>query len=259
MSHAANGDIVIGATPMPTDTSDTARPRCWVEPAHHGGDHRREEAAGGNPDHDAEGELELAARWSRGWRGTGRAPSRIAPTSTTGRGPMRSLSAPQPNPAAPIARKLSVIAVEIAVLDQPVDSVIGLQKDREREHRADRDAGHEGAERDDDPAVVATSFALTHFHPSSGPSYPLVEREMRISTLFSRLSRQHVHRDARRRLHAEAVGDELAAAPTAPCTRPRARALAAARRARSPAPASRLSRLQTGRLAAGFCGTALMA
>ncbi len=28
MSHAANGDIVIGATPTPTETSDTARPRC---------------------------------------------------------------------------------------------------------------------------------------------------------------------------------------------------------------------------------------
>ena len=28
MSHAANGDMVIGATPTPTETSDTARPRC---------------------------------------------------------------------------------------------------------------------------------------------------------------------------------------------------------------------------------------
>jgi len=30
MSHAANGDIVIGATPTPTETSETARPRCAV-------------------------------------------------------------------------------------------------------------------------------------------------------------------------------------------------------------------------------------
>src|SRR6185503_20559162 len=28
MSHAAKGDIVIGATPTPTETSETARPRC---------------------------------------------------------------------------------------------------------------------------------------------------------------------------------------------------------------------------------------
>jgi len=38
---------------------------------------------------------------------------------------MRSLSAPQPKPAAPIARKLSVMAADTAVVDQPVDSVIG--------------------------------------------------------------------------------------------------------------------------------------
>ena len=30
MSQAANGDIVIGATPTPTETSETARPRCSV-------------------------------------------------------------------------------------------------------------------------------------------------------------------------------------------------------------------------------------
>src|SRR4051812_21028087 len=30
MSQAANGDMVIGATPTPTDTSETASPRCPV-------------------------------------------------------------------------------------------------------------------------------------------------------------------------------------------------------------------------------------
>ncbi len=28
ISHAAKGDIVIGAMPIPAETSDTARPRC---------------------------------------------------------------------------------------------------------------------------------------------------------------------------------------------------------------------------------------
>ena len=40
---------------------------------------------------------------------------------------MRSLSAPQPKPAAPIARKLSVIAPDTAVVDQPVACVIGCR------------------------------------------------------------------------------------------------------------------------------------
>ena len=52
-------------------------------------------------------------------------PSSTEPIRTTGRGPKRSLSAPQPNPATPMARKSSVIALEIAVRDQPVSRVIG--------------------------------------------------------------------------------------------------------------------------------------
>src|SRR3954463_1376975 len=51
------------------------------------------------------------------------------------RGPMRSLSAPQPKPAAPIARKLSVIALDTAVVDQPVASVIG-RRNTARENMA---------------------------------------------------------------------------------------------------------------------------
>jgi hypothetical protein len=38
---------------------------------------------------------------------------------------MRSLSAPQPKPAAPMARKLIVMALDTAVCDQPVAWVIG--------------------------------------------------------------------------------------------------------------------------------------
>ena len=40
---------------------------------------------------------------------------------------MRSLSAPQANPPAPIARNTSVIAPEIPARDQPVASAIGCR------------------------------------------------------------------------------------------------------------------------------------
>ena len=44
------------------------------------------------------------------------------------RGPNRSVSAPQPKAATPIARKSIVIAVEMPVRDQPVASDIGCRK-----------------------------------------------------------------------------------------------------------------------------------
>ena len=47
------------------------------------------------------------------------------PASTTPRVPKRSLSAPQPKPAMPMARKLSVIALDMPARDQPVSRVIG--------------------------------------------------------------------------------------------------------------------------------------
>src|ERR1700744_2277213 len=47
------------------------------------------------------------------------------PASRTIRGPNRSISMPQPKLATPMARKLNVIASEIAVRDQPVATDIG--------------------------------------------------------------------------------------------------------------------------------------
>jgi hypothetical protein len=41
---------------------------------------------------------------------------------------MRSLSAPQPKPAAPMTRKSSIMALEIPVRDQPVSVDIGCRK-----------------------------------------------------------------------------------------------------------------------------------
>src|SRR3954447_21897454 len=49
------------------------------------------------------------------------------PQRTTMRGPNRSISMPQPKLVRPIARKLIVIAPEIAVRDHPVACVIGCR------------------------------------------------------------------------------------------------------------------------------------
>ena len=54
--------MVIGAMPMPAETSDTASARPGVEPAGDGGDHRREEGAGREADEQAEAELEGEGR-----------------------------------------------------------------------------------------------------------------------------------------------------------------------------------------------------
>ena len=124
MSQAANGDIVIGATPMPTDTSDTARPRCCVNQPITAAIIGVKKLPAAMPTSSPNASWNWSALVARLARNRPR-PSSIAPASTTGRGPMRSLSAPQPKPAAPMARKLSVIAVDTAVFDQPVDSVIG--------------------------------------------------------------------------------------------------------------------------------------
>jgi len=53
--------------------------------------------------------------------------SRDDPASTTGRAPMRSLSAPQAKPPTPMATNTSVIAPEIPACDQPVASDIGCR------------------------------------------------------------------------------------------------------------------------------------
>ena len=51
----------------------------------------------------------------------------IAPLSTAMRGPNRSVIAPQPKPARPIARKSIDMALEMPARDQPVAAVIGVR------------------------------------------------------------------------------------------------------------------------------------
>ena len=80
-------------------------------------------------------------------------PSNTAPQSVTTRAPQRSLAAPQPNEPKAMTRKLIVIAKEMPARDQPVSVGHRRQEDRQRKHRADGDAAHQAAQRDDDPAV----------------------------------------------------------------------------------------------------------
>jgi hypothetical protein len=127
MSHAANGDIVIGATPTPTDTSETARPRCWVIQPITAAIIGVKKLPTATPTSRPKASWNWSGVCARLARKRPR-PSSTAPARTTLRGPMRSLSAPQPKPAAPIARKLIVMALDTAVFDQPVASVIGRRK-----------------------------------------------------------------------------------------------------------------------------------
>ena len=126
MSHAANGDMVIGATPTPTETSETARPRCSaIQPMTAAiiGVKKLPTAIPTNKPNASWNWSGLCA-----WLARKRpSPRSTAPASTTLRGPMRSLSAPQPKPAAPIARKPIVMALDTAACDQPVASVIGCR------------------------------------------------------------------------------------------------------------------------------------
>jgi len=126
-SHAAKGETVIGATPIPADTRDTARLRRF-------GSHALTAVIIGTMKLPAESPTTtpyasrncvwLAARLAS----TSPRPSSTAPASTTGRVPNRSLTAPQAKPPAPMMRKLSVMALETPARVQPVACVIGWRK-----------------------------------------------------------------------------------------------------------------------------------
>ena len=99
-----------------------------VEP--HGGrrDQRREEAAGGEADQNAIGELELDQR--RRAAGEHERQARAAPRRPAPRGGRRSGRWPRPSrsDATPITMKSSVIALEMPARDQPVSAAIGCRK-----------------------------------------------------------------------------------------------------------------------------------
>ncbi len=119
--------MVIGAMPMPAETSETARLRCVsnqpVTQAIIGAKTAAVAPPTSRPNRswnpDSDSARLASARLTA---------STIDPASTTGRGPKRSDRLPQARPAAPIVRKPKVIAAEMPVTDQPVSSAIGRRK-----------------------------------------------------------------------------------------------------------------------------------
>src|SRR3569833_3089155 len=125
-SQAANGAIVIGAMPMPAETSDTARLRFVsnqpVTAAIIGAKIAAQDAPVRRPNTIWNTRSEVA------WLAANRlSASTVDPVSTTGSGPNRSDSVPQAMLVKAIARKPIVIAVEMPVTDQPVSFAIGCR------------------------------------------------------------------------------------------------------------------------------------
>ncbi len=126
-SHAAKGDMVIGATPMPADTSDTARLRCVSnQPVTHA-------IIGAKIAAVAPPTIRPKTSWNPRSDVARLASARLAarmidPIMTTGRGPQRSDRLPQPMLAKAIARNPMVIAPDTPVTDQPVSREIGRRK-----------------------------------------------------------------------------------------------------------------------------------
>src|SRR6202011_495421 len=115
-----------GATPMPAETSETARLRCFsnqpVTVTIMGA--KTDPAAA--PTRMPETTWNSIRRVPRG--GSARpAPSSTAPDSTTILGPKRSVSAPQKKPPTPMLMNTSVMASDMPVRDQPVASDIGCR------------------------------------------------------------------------------------------------------------------------------------
>src|SRR5579883_2330562 len=126
-SQATSGDIVIGAIPMPAETSDTARLR-WVsnQPvtvAIIGAKIAAVPPPTITPNKNWNASSELA------WLASARlAAITTDPVSTTGSGPKRSDKVPQIMLLIAIARKPMVMALDTPVTDQPVSRAIGCSR-----------------------------------------------------------------------------------------------------------------------------------
>jgi hypothetical protein len=119
--------MVMGAMPMPAETSETARPR-WVSnhpvtQAIKGAKIAAVDAPTSKPNRSWNSSSELARLASARL-----AASTVEPVSTTRRGPKRSERLPHTMLPAAMARKPMVIAVEMPVTDQPVSCAIGSRK-----------------------------------------------------------------------------------------------------------------------------------
>ena len=123
-SHAASGDMVIGAMPMPADTSDTARlRRVSNQPVTHaiiGAKIAAAPTPTTTPNNSWNATSDVARLDS-----ARPMVSSKEPANTTMRGPTRSERVPQAMLPSASATKASVIAVEIPVVDHPVSCAIG--------------------------------------------------------------------------------------------------------------------------------------
>ena len=122
-SQATSGAMVMGAIPMPADTSETARLR-WVsnQPvtvAIIGAKIAAIEPPTRRPKVNWKATSEVA--WLASARLTA---STVEPVSTTGSGPQRSDSVPHAMLAHAMARKAMVMALDTPATDQPVSRVI---------------------------------------------------------------------------------------------------------------------------------------
>src|ERR1700733_256372 len=123
-SRATHGDIVRGATPNPTDTSDTARLRCVenqpVTQAMIGAKIAEVAKPTNNPNANwnpiSDGAMLATSR---------PAPNRREPIRQVQRAPIRSLRAPHAALPTAIARNPTVIAADTPVIDHPVLVAIG--------------------------------------------------------------------------------------------------------------------------------------
>src|SRR5688572_11842634 len=117
-SHAANGDMVIGAMPMPAETRETARLR-WVsnQPVTHA-------IIGAKMAAVAAPTAKPKVSWNASSDGARLASARLAartidPVITITRGPKRSDRPPQTMLANAIATNAMVMAVDTPVTDHP--------------------------------------------------------------------------------------------------------------------------------------------
>ena len=124
ISHPANGVIVIGATPMPAETRLTASARPVSNHPVTAAIIGAKKAPAETPTRRPKPSWKVSGLVAR-LATTRPSPSSTAPIITTGRGPIRSLTVPQKNPASPMTRKSIVIAVEIIARLQPVSADIG--------------------------------------------------------------------------------------------------------------------------------------
>ena len=126
-SHAAKGAMVIGAMPMPAETSDTARLRCVSNQPVTQAIIGTMIAAALPPTRSPK--MSWNARSDVAWDARARLTARmIAPVRTIARGPNRSERLPQAMLPNAMARKPMVMALDTPVTDQPVSRAMGCSR-----------------------------------------------------------------------------------------------------------------------------------